>query len=59
MKLFFLGVLFGVGLAFITRHSSLVTFPNFKCFVYFALFAWLLWNVSALLRAKARKENRS
>ena len=59
MKTFFLGSLFGLGVALLTRHASLITWPNIKCAVYFALFIWLLWNASALLRAKARKEDRS
>jgi len=58
MKFFFLGTLFGGLSVLASRNLSHMTFPNFRCAVYFALFAWLLWNVSAWLRAKARGEDR-
>ena len=58
MKAFFLGTLFGAVVVWLTQHAIRITFSDLKCAVYFALLAWLLWNVSALLRARARSEDR-
>ena len=53
------GVVLGLLLAFPVKVlANFITWGNCKSVAYFALFAFILWNVSALLRAKASKEDR-